>query len=346
MDNDVMKHYRLVLIGFGNVGKAFAQLLLRKEDTLREAGITFSVTGIRTGRHGAAIHPDGIDLRKALELLERGRNLDSLSAVKVPVDGAEFIRTCPADVMFETTPVNISDGQPAVDHIRAALMAGMHAVTANKGALVHGYAELTELAKRQGKKFYFESAVMDGAPIFSLFRDTLPLAELRSVRGIFNSTTNYILGKMEQGESFGSAVEYAQEIGIAETDPSGDVDGWDAAIKAAALITVLLQQPFTPQMVDRQGIRAITDAQMDQARREGKRWKLVCDIQIDAAGAVHARVAPEMVGPDSPLYSINGTSSYAQFELDTLPGLGVVESDPTPAATAYGLLADFLNAVR
>lgn len=124
------------------------------------------------------------------------------------------------------------------------------------------------------------------------------------------------------------------------------MDGWDAAIKVAALVTVLLGRQYTPQMVDRHGIREISLEQMQQARREGLRWKLVCTIRVEPDGAVHTRVAPEMVGPDSPLFAINGTSSYAEFELDTLPGLGIVESNPGPETTAYGLLADWLNAVN
>lgn len=342
-----MDHYRLVLIGFGNVGKAFATLLLRKQERLaQEKGITFSVTGICTGRHGAAIDPKGIDLQVALELANSGTDLTSLSAIPAPSSGVDFIRACPGDVLFETTPVHVADGQPAVDHIRTALECGMHALTANKGAVVFGYASLNRLAQEKGKRFFFEPAVMDGAPVFSLFRETLPLSELHGFTGILNSTTNLILGQMETGKSFDDAVHYAQQIGMAETDPSGDVDGWDSAIKVAALITVLLGKPFTPQMVTREGIRAIGKAQMEEARRAEKRWKLVCRMEQHPDGSPNARVAPELVAPDSPLYSINGTSCFIQFAMDTLPGLGVTESNPGPHTTAYGLFADWLNAIR
>ncbi len=142
----------------------------------------------------------------------------------------------------------------------------MHAITANKGPVVHAYRELTELAQAKGRKFYFESTVMDGAPIFSLFRSALPAAQLNSFRGILNSTTNLILGRMEDGETFEDAVKYCQEIGLAETDPSGDVDGWDAAIKVAALVTVLMGVPLKPQEVDRTGIRGITAEMVAEAK--------------------------------------------------------------------------------
>lgn len=341
-----MTHYDLVLVGFGNVGQALARLLQRKRTELNTRyGITFNITGIATGRHGAAINPAGLDLERALEVIAGGGSLDVLSDRPAPASGVDFIRACSGQVLFENSPVNVVDGQPAVDHLRTALEQGMHAITANKGPVVHAFRELTGLAKARGKRFMFESTVMDGAPIFSLFREPLPAANLLGFRGILNSCTNLILGRMDQGESFEQAVAYAQSIGIAETDPSADVDGWDASIKVAALVTVLMGVPFKPQQVDRQGIRAITPAQLEAARQAGKRWKLVCDVRRQAEG-IRARVAPEMVAPDSLLFAINGTSSYVQFETDVLSGLGIVESNPGPDTTAYGLLADFINAVR
>jgi homoserine dehydrogenase len=201
------------------------------------------------------------------------------------------------------------------------------------------------LAEQMGVKFYFESTVMDGAPIFSLFRETLPAARIRSLRGVLNSTTNLILSRMEAGESFDEAVAYAQKIGIAETDPSGDIDGWDAAVKVAALTTVILGIPWKPDQVDRRGIREITQAEIQKARLEGGRWKLVCSAVRDGDTAL-AKVSPEIVYPDSPMYGVEGTTSIVQFESDVLGLLSIIESDPSPHTTAYGLFADFLNAVR
>ena len=164
-------------------------------------------------------------------------------------------------------------------------------------------------------------------------------------RGILNSCTNLLLGLMEQGEPFESAVRYAQSIGITETDPSADIDGWDAAIKVAALSTVLMGIPLKPQEIDCQGIREITPQMIGDAQAEGERWKLICSARREGERVI-GRVAPERVSASSPLYSIQGTSSYVQFELDVLPGLGIVENNPGPETTAYGLLADLINAVR
>jgi homoserine dehydrogenase len=193
-----------------------------------------------------------------------------------------------------------------------------------------------------GKQFRFESTVMDGAPIFSLHRSTLPGAELLGFTGILNSCTNLLLERMESGETLDEAVKYGASIGITETDPSGDIDGWDASIKVAALSTVLMGIPLKPQDVEREGIRSITPAMLAEAKQAGERWKLVCRARR-TAGSIQASVKPERVSSGSPLYSVSGTSSFVVFETDVLPGLGVLESDPGPETTAFGLLADMLN---
>jgi homoserine dehydrogenase len=341
-----MAHYKLALLGFGNVGQALAKLLHEKQDELEATyNLTFSITGIATGSHSAALDPGGIDIDHALTLIQNRKSLDGISAEETPSDSREFIRRCEAQVLFENTPVNYDSGQPAIDHLELALQQGMHAITANKGPVVHAYQQLAELAEAVDRKFFFESTVMDGAPIFSLFREALPGAQLLAFKGILNSTTNLILTRMESGETFDQAVAYAQEIGIAETDPSGDVDGWDAAIKVAALVTVLMDVPLKPIEVARTGIAEIHAQDIQSARDQGKRWKLVCSAVREGDG-VRAAVGPQMVPPESPLYLVDGTTSIVQFETDVLGSLSVMETDPGPHTTAYGLLADFINALR
>jgi homoserine dehydrogenase len=276
-----------------------ARLLTAKRDEVRDRyAIDWRVVGIAGRRAGAAIHPRGIDLDRALALVERGASLAELSASPAPA-GTEFVRACGAQVLFENTPVNYETGQPAVDHLRAALESGMHAITANKGPVVHAYRELRELARARGRCFSFESSVMDGAPLFSLWRAALPGARLLSFRGILNSTTNLILTLMESGQTFDEAVAQAQSIGVAETDPSGDILGWDAAVKVAALATVLMDSPLLPQQVERQGIESVTPALLREAREEGRRWKLICQAGHEAGG-LRSRVAPERLTLTTP----------------------------------------------
>ncbi len=339
-------HYKLAFIGFGNVARSLAKLLLRKEDLLKAQGVTFSFTGISTGSHGFAVNPDGLHIRKALELVESGKDISILNNYQLPITNSlSVIQHSSADVMFENSPVNTQTGQPALDHIRAALNLGMHAVTANKGPVVHGYRELTALAKSKGKQFKFESTVLGGAPVFSVFRESFPLAELTSIKGIFNATTNVILSRMENGEAYEDAVKYAQSIGLAETDPTNDVDGWDAAIKVAALVTVLWDTPMTPQQVNPVGIRGITAEMIAKAKAEGKRYKLVCSAE-KADGKVIASVSPQLVDSSSPLYGMMNSSTGITFRTDVILDYSIILSEKPgmkggPIETAYGLFADF-----
>ena len=235
----------------------------------------------------------------------------------------------------------MSSGQPAVDHIRAALTHGAHAITANKGPIVHAYRELRDLAVKQGKRFLFESTVMDGVPIFSLF-DQLPAVHLQGFHGILNSTTNVILSEMEQGFTFDQALKKAKELGVAETDATHDIDGWDAAVKTAALITVLMDTPIRLDQIEREGIRELTPQALRNARRDGWPFKLVCRAQRTPEG-VKASVKPEKVVSTQPMARITGTSSYIYFETDIFPGLAITEENPGLYATAYGLVADFIR---
>ena len=339
--------YKIALLGFGNVGQALVELLLEKKQTLMdELGILFQVVGIASGTHGAAINPQGFSLQELLTTYRAGVSLDDFS--EQPISGSqEFIERCGADVLFETTPVNYQTGQPALGFNRLALESGMHAITANKGPVVHGYRELTTLAKRQGVSFLFESSVMDGAPVFSIARCGYPGAVVTGFSGLLNSTSNLILTRMEEGESQEEAITYAQSIGIAETDPSGDVDGWDAAVKVAALITVLMDIPYTPEQVDRTGIRGITPDILQEAKDNGERWKLVCTARRDETSpqGVHAQVKPIKISSDSHLYNVMGTSAILEIESDVLGKLSLIERNPSTRTTAYGLLADFINAV-
>ena len=341
--------YKLAFVGFGNVARSLAKLLERNRGALKtKSDIEFSVTGIATGRHGFAANPNGLDVKEALTLVEQGKSISHLSASPVQ-NSLDVIRLSSADVVFENSPVNYETGQPAIDHVRAALEMGAHAITANKGTVVHAYRELTDLAKSKGRKFMFESTVLGGSPLFSTFREAMPLAELKSFKGIINATTNIILSRMEDGESFDDAVKYCQSIGIAETDPSGDVDGWDASVKVAALATVLMETPIKPQDVDRKGIRDITPAMIAQAASEKKRWKLVASAERDG-GRVRTRVSPELVDASSPLYGMMGSSSGLTFRTDVLPDYSITVSEREglkggPEETAYGLFADFVNAV-
>jgi homoserine dehydrogenase len=317
-------------------------LLQDRERELRDRHeISIRITGVATRHLGWIADPNGLDpIGVGQKLLsDKSRESDQKST-----NVRDWLSAAQADVLFEATALNVETGQPAIDHIRAALQHGAHAITANKGPIVHAYRELRDLAAAQRKRFLFESTVMDGVPIFSLF-DQLPAIHLQGFHGILNSTTNVILSEMEDGLSFDESLKKAQALGIAETDATHDIDGWDAAIKTAALITVLMDVPVRLEDIHREGIRELTTNAVRNGRRDGWPFKLVCRAQRVGDG-VKASVMPEKVLSSSPMGKISGTSSYIYFETDIFPGLAITEENPGLYATAYGMLADFVRAVR
>ncbi len=339
-----MRQISVAIMGFGNVGQAFASLLLKKQAEIKKQyDLEIIMTGIYTKNHGSAINSGGVNLSRALEYVQQGTDLSNLSEGNRSPSAQEFINDSSAEIIIECTPLNPYDGQPALSYNKTALNRGKHVITANKGPVVYGYHELSEIAVDHKKGFYFESAVMDGAPIFSLFRETLPLIELKGFTGILNSCTNYLLDLMNEGYSLEEATEQAKKIGITETDPSADIDGWDAAIKVSALATVIMGIPLTPHQVQRQGIRDIKREMINDSLGKGEKWKLVCTAKRQGNRIIEASVQPMTVKNDSPLYQISGTSSFIEFETDFLPGLGILERDPGPLTTAYGIFADLMS---
>ena len=335
-----MKQYNLCFLGFGKVGRALARLFVSKSTELKDVyGIDWRVTGVASRRLGWLANKDGIDVSDALAMesdFEPSSRAEGIS---------EWLKAAQPDAVFETTSLDPESGQPSIDYLRTTLQSGAHAITANKGAIVYGYEELSALATKCGKGFLFESTVLDSAPVFSLFRECLPAARLRGFSGAFNSTTNVIIETMEAGRSFEEGVKTAQELGVTETDPSHDIDGWDSTVKICALANVLMGIPLKPNEVSREGIRELNPRRVQAARVEGKPFKLVARAKQSDEKKLIATVRPEQVAASEPLGNVRGTSLAIHFELDMMPGLTITSHRPNLQSTAYGLLADFINAV-
>jgi homoserine dehydrogenase len=331
-----MKRYRLCFLGFGNVGRALARLFVSKSAELRDNyDIEWEIAGVATRRMGWRATDGAIDVAKLLS-----GNDETPSEAGVD----EWLARAKPDVVFETTSLNPETGQPAIQYLTASLQAGAHTITANKAPLVYAYDDLNALAIAKGKRFLFEATVLDSAPVFSLFRETLPAAKVRGFSGAFNSTTNVILETMEAGRSFAEGVKTAQELGVAETDPTHDIEGWDSIMKICAIARVILRAPLMPQDVRREGIRGLDPTTLQAARAEGRPYKLISRAVVNPDGSVTASVRPEQIALTDPLGGVRGTSLAIHFELDTIPGLTIVSHRPNLQSTAYGLFADFINA--
>ena len=366
----------LALIGFGNVGRRFARLLEEQRDTLRDCyDLDCRIVGITTRNHGAAFSLRGeIDGVRAAELVESGGSLTALEHAGLPdprnprpVDSSDprnprpRLRPASADqgyggqaaacidllassdadlrVVVETTTLDIRDGRPAIDHVEAALNARCHVVTANKGPVAFAYRRLAAMADQAGVSFLFEGAVMDGIPVFNLVRETLPAVTILGFRGVVNSTTNHILTALENGEELAPALEHMQAAGIAEADPSLDVDGWDAAAKAAALANVLLDAAMTPHDVDRTGLSPDIGAHAREARASGRRLRLVASARRGERPVVR----PVELPPDDLLAGLRGMANAIVFETDLLGDVAITQLDGSLTLTAYALLSDLVT---
>ena len=343
----------LALVGFGHVGRRFVRLLDELADRLE---FQWRLVAIATRRHGHIIDPDGIDARRAIAAAQSGHALGRAPGAPAR-DGAglqvidEVARTLAADarqgalVVIETTVLDIERGEPATSHARAALEGRAHFVTANKGPAAFAYDELETLAASVDRLFLFEGAVMDGIPVFNLVRETMPGVNVEGFRGIINTTCQYALSEMERGATFDEAVAEMQARGIAEADPSHDVDGWDAAAKTAALVNVLIGGAITPHQVSRTGIRDVSGADLAEAAARGRRVRLVASASC-RDGRLEARVEPELLDVHDPLAGLGALENALYLRTDVLGELGIVQRTSSLTQTAYALLADLTQVSR
>ena len=336
----------LALVGFGHVARRFARLIEERRDWLSlDYDVECRIVGIATRRHGTAFAESGLDAVALADALDNGGALPESHG-----DGFDVIRRlsrsdAPLKVVIETTTLDIEAGQPAIDHVRAALQAGCHAVTANKGPAAFAYEELIALAADRGRWFLFEGAVMDGVPIFNLVRDTLPAVEITGFRGVINSTTNHILSALEDGEGFDAALQRMQAMGIAEADPSLDVDGWDAAAKTAALANVLLRARMTPQGVEREGIGPATARIAMAAKARGSRVRLVASARSGPEGVVTS-VRPVELPETDLLAGLRGMANALVLQTDLLGEIAICQLGGSLTQTAYALLSDLITIRR
>jgi homoserine dehydrogenase len=331
------KTLRVVFVGFGNVARKMAAMLTEEREHFPGlAGLELAPLAIFTGRHGGVVDEKGIGLAAALQQLrEKGRFPEP------PLTALRAIATLDYDVLVELSTLSIAArGEPAISHVRAALERGKHVVTANKGPAAFAYNELSGLARSRGVRFLFESAVMDGTPVFCLGRALRGL-KVSGFSGIFNTTTNFVISRLEAGESMDVAVQTAQRLGFAEADPGLDLDGWDAAAKTAILANFFMGANMDPSRIERQGIRSLTPLQIAAALAAGKRLKLVCRAWMDN-GRVRAEVRPREVPLDDHLALVSGRAAALRLESDMLGPFWIMDESPDLKDTASGVLQDLL----
>ncbi len=313
----------LALIGYGNVGRAFARLLHQKRSVY-----PFRIVAIQTARHGSAFDLRGLPLDPSFEA----------HATSI----GEFLDRSKAEVAMELTTLDPATGEPAITHIREAFARGMHVVTANKGPIAHAYAALRNEAKQAGVQFRFESTCMDGAPVFNMVRCNLPGVKVLGFTGVLNSTSKVVIAAMRRGLSMEEGIAEARNLGITEADASYDIDGWDSAAKAAALANVLMDAQVTPLDVDRKGIGRLTVAKIRDMTASRKTVCLVSRGTQTSSG-VKLRVRAEVLDDTDILASVHGTSNLLLLHTDLMGTVGTVSISPGVEQTAYGVFSDLVD---
>jgi len=335
--------HRLALIGFGTVGQGLAKILLDKKRMLIDKyGFEYSVVAISDFQKGSVYRPDGIDLERVLSLVEQGRSISDYPSGTKGWDALTTIRNSNADIIIELTYTNVQTGQPALDHCRQAFKSGKHVVTSNKGPLVVAYRELQDLAGRHKAQFRFEGTVVSGTPIINLATKELAGCTITCIKGILNGTTNYILTEMEKGHPYDAVLKKAQELGYAEADPTGDVEGWDAMAKVIILSNVVLGGNITAGNVQRTGITGISLADIEKAAAEGYRWKLIGETKL-MRGEIVASVSPQKLPLDDPLASVMGATNALTFDTDLLGAVTIVGPGAGKTQTGFAILTDLLD---
>ena len=335
---------KALFVGFGNVGQKIAEILLIERT--KHPGVhslDLSIIGLVTRSRGSLVNNNGVDCVKALQEMHELGRFSWTNFELTSIKGPEAVQQLEYDVLVELSTLSIAErGEPALSHVREALKRGKHVVTANKGPAAFAYNELRLLAEKNGVCFLHESTVMDGTPVFSLARHGLKGCTIVGVSGVLNSTTNFVLSRMEKGESIEDAVKVAQKEGFAEADPRNDLEGWDAAAKISVLANALMGASITPLEVERQGITHVTVADAQNAVKAGKNLKLICSARRNGE-SVKASVKLEAIERGHPFAPIRESGSILMIETDLLAPFVIAETDPTLYDTAYGVINDLMS---
>ncbi len=334
---------KIALIGFGTVGQGFVEVLALKQQFLQNKyDLNLNLVSIADIKYGSILDPAGIVPVKVLNHFRKHGNLFDFPTQIRPEDSFRAIKQSGADIIIEATPTNLKTAQPAIDHIRLAFELGKNVVTCNKGPVALFYPELKALAQKKQLAFKFESTVMSGSPIINTALYSLKGCEFKKIRGIMNGTTNFILTQMEAGQHYAEVLTEAQRLGYAETDPSGDVDGWDTLAKVVILANVVFGGQIKMADVKRKGITGLSLEDIQNGLKKGFRWKLIGEISLTENG-LSAKVEPQMVPLDHPLAMVMGTSNAISFTTDLLGEVTITGAGAGRKETAFGVLNDIIN---
>ncbi|RLE04946.1 MAG: homoserine dehydrogenase [Candidatus Aminicenantes bacterium] len=335
-----MKQIPIILIGKGHVGKAFIELLVEKREVIKERySLDFFLQGIFRSTGGAMLpkeeashlffFPDN-----CLESSPWWQN--GYSFLDAPVN-----KLSPGVVVL-TTVSSMETGEPGFAYLQQALSSGWHVVTADKGPLINNFRCLRREAERQGLSLKYSTCTAAALPSVDVALTSLAGAEIIRVEGILNGTTNFILSRMEEGVSFEEALVEAQSKGIAEPDPTRDLEGWDTAIKILLLAQTIYDRDFQLAEVTREGIINLPLKEVQVIKRQGLALKLLGIIKRHQKDiSLEVKLVP--LEKEHPLYFVRGPEKGISFTTDSMSQVTVVGGKSDPRGAAAALIKDMIN---
>jgi len=335
---------KIALIGFGTVGQGLCEILLSKKEYLKSKyDLEVNIVAISDVLKGAVYCNNGLDVRQCLDLTEAGHSLENYKGnCEKGWDSIRTIKETNADIICELAYTDVKSGEPAITHCKTAFENNKHIVTSNKGPAALQYSNLKSIAEKNNVKFMIEGTVMSGTPVLNLVNGPLAGCEITAIKGILNGTTNYMFSEMEAGMTYDAVLKKAQELGYAEADPTGDVEGFDAMAKVIILSSVVMNVDIKAADVDRQGITNITPEMISNAKKENSRWKLIGSIEKVKEG-IRASVIPEKLPLTHPLANIMGATNALTFTTDLLGDVTIIGAGAGRIETGYSILTDIIE---
>lgn len=341
-----MKTVPVALTGFGHVSQAFITLLREKSREIeRRYGLHFDVIAV-VKSDGCLFSGQPLDIAQVFK--NEGAQLGDNPAWRAGMAISEIFRPAGrGGCLIECTPSNILTGEPGLSYIVIALENGWNVATASKGALVIAFRKLMKLASEQRLRLKFSGATAAALPTLDVGLVSLAGADIEGIQGILNGTSNYILTKMADGLNYEDALQEARRWGIAEPDPSMDVEGWDSAAKLLLIANACLNTDFALGDVRVSGINGMPADVVDEARKDGKSVKLLATAAPKKSGRGWSlEVRPSLLDPSHPLFHVNGTEKGITFFTDTMGSVTLTGGRSSPRGAAAALLKDLINIYR
>jgi len=329
---------RIILVGWGVVGKSLAQILLnRKKELAKKYGFRPRIVAI-VDTKGAAINPKGLDLEQMLSLKKEKGTVSASSQHGHPeMSALDVLESVEAEAMIEVSPTNIEDGEPGLSHLKTAFRTGKHVVTTNKGPLALALPALTELADYNNVYLRFSGTVGAGTPVLEFAKNCLQGDRILAIRGILNGTTNYILSEMDEKHiTFDEALKGAQKLGYAEADPTMDVDGYDAAAKLVIMANWIMDKKVTIKDVKIKGIRDVSSQNIEDAAKKG------CTIKLIGSIGETLKVEPTQISKHDPL-AVDGALNAVTFVSESAGEQTIIGLGAGGMETASAVLRDLLD---